>query len=262
MKAPLTVVKLGGSLLEDSAQRHRALSALAKAWQRSGKPFVVVHGGGKNVDAMMQKLGLIKKTAGGLRVTDDPTLQVVVSILAGSVNKMLVSELHQLGVTAAGLSGADGNTIEASQHPPIDGIELGHVGFVTGVNTMLIDAILAIGMMPLISSVAIGSDGALFNVNADSVAAAIATELRAERLLFLTDVPGLKDGRGEIIHELQLDEVSHLVGSGAITGGMLPKVQAAVAAMRSGVHGVVIAGPDQHITAMLEGKGGTHLVAA
>lgn len=262
MNAPLTVVKLGGSLLEDSTLRRRALNALASAWRSSGNPFVVVHGGGKNVDAMMHKLDLPKKTAGGLRVTDDPTLEVVISVLAGTVNKMLVSDLQQLGVVAAGISGADGGTIEALPHLPIDGIELGHVGSVKRVNGSLIHAILAVGMMPLISSIAIGSDGSLFNVNADSVASAVATELGAERLLFLTDVPGLKDGRGEIIHELHLDRISNLLHSGAVTGGMLPKLRSAVAAMRSGVQDVLIAGPDQHASAMLEGKGGTHLVAA
>jgi len=262
MSAPLTVVKLGGSLLEDTSLRARALGALASAWQLSGHPFVVVHGGGKKLDATMLRLSLPKRTAGGLRITDDATLEVVVAVLAGTVNKNLVSELHRLGVSAVGISGADGHTVEVEQHPPIDGVDLGHVGAVKRVHPTLVDVILAAGMMPLICSVAMAQDGALFNVNADVTAAAVASQLGAQRLLFLTDVAGLKDGRGELIDQLHLGDVTELIASGAVTGGMLPKVTAAIEAMKAGVPEVVIAGPDQHITAMLEGKGGTHLVAA
>ncbi|MGA7617379.1 MAG: acetylglutamate kinase, partial [Thermoanaerobaculia bacterium] len=134
------VVKLGGSLLEDPLLRSSALSAIAKSW-REGTELVVVHGGGKHIDASLRTLGIEKRTHRGLRITDDATLNVVVSVLGGTVNKMLVSELHALGVAAAGISGADGETLVAEPHPPLDGIDLGHVGVIAGASASLIEAV-------------------------------------------------------------------------------------------------------------------------
>jgi acetylglutamate kinase len=239
----VNVIKLGGSLLDDKARRALALRSIA-----SGGDVVLVHGGGKHVDARLAQLGIAKRTHAGLRITDDATLDVVVAVLAGAVNKMLVSELAQLGVKAAGISGVDAATIVAEQHPPIDGIALGHVGRVTGSDPTLVRALLASGILPVVSSVAQGPNGTLLNVNADSAACALAVALGATSLRFLTDVDGLLDASGSLVPTLTPHDVEALITSGVVSGGMRPKVESAVAAIARGVGRVAI--------------GGTELVAA
>src|SRR5205807_4004463 len=149
----MNVIKLGGSLLDDPVRRAEALHAIAIHW-KNGEEIVLVHGGGKHVDANLKRLGIPKRTYAGLRVTDDATLDVVVSTLAGSVNKMLVAELAAIGVRSAGISGCDASTLSAELHPPIDGVDLGHVGSVTGGDPTLLRAIVSYGILPVVSSVA------------------------------------------------------------------------------------------------------------
>ena len=242
-----TVIKLGGSLLDDELRRDAALRAIVARWN-SGEDVVLVHGGGKHIDAMLARLGIAKKTHAGLRVTDDATLDVVVSVLGGTVNKMLVSELAKLGVRAAGISGSDA-TLIAEQHPPIDGVELGHVGRVTGANCTLVKAMLTYGMLPVVSSIAMSKEGALLNVNADNAAAALAVALQAKALRFITDVAGVLDAHGNVVAKLHAREAEHYIG--AVTGGMKPKLEAALTALRAGVGAIEIGE-----------NGGTHLVAA
>ena len=234
------------------------MQKIAERWH-AGEQIVLVHGGGKHIDAALSRAGIAKRTHAGLRITDDATLEIVVSVLAGSVNKMLVSELTRLGVRAAGMSGCDGGTLVAAQHPPIDGIDLGHVGKVTHANRGMIRALLTSGVMPVVSSVAIGEDGALFNVNADTAAAAIAAALNASELRFLTDVEGLLDANGAVVARLHAADVEMFIET--VTGGMKPKLQAALTALRQGVAEVTIGAPPtanrQPPTA-----GGTTLVAA
>ena len=231
-----TVIKLGGSLLDDAARRDAALKTIVARWT-AGEDVVLVHGGGKHIDAMLAKLGIPKRTHAGLRVTDDPTLDVVVSVLGGTVNKMLVSELTKLGVRAAGISGSDA-TLIATQHPPIDGVELGHVGRVTGANCTLVRAMLTYGILPVVSSIAQTTDGQLLNVNADSAAAALAVALQAKSLRFITDVPGLLDANGQVVPMLHANDAETYIDN--VTGGMKPKLQAALSAVRAGVGAVVI----------------------
>jgi acetylglutamate kinase len=261
MTQSTTVVKLGGSLLDDPTLRANALSAIAEAWHARHN-LLVVHGGGKHVDAMMRRLEIPKQTAGGLRVTDDATIPVVVSVLAGVVNKQLVAELHKYGVAGSGISGADGETVMAQFHPPVDGIDLGWVGKVTEVNPELIRTISAVGFLPIIASIALHESGALLNVNADSVAAAIAAAVGADRLVFMTDVEGVKNARGRVLKQIDAGSVNELLASPAVTGGMRPKLESVLAALEGGVREVVIAGPTRHATVLVDGKGGTHLVAA
>ncbi|HYM61307.1 MAG TPA: acetylglutamate kinase [Thermoanaerobaculia bacterium] len=256
-----TVIKLGGSLLEDATRRSVALRLIVGAWQR-GKDLVLVHGGGKKIDATLARLGIPKRTHAGLRITDEATLEVVVSVLAGIVNKSLVAELSALGIRAAGISGSDGNTVMAEIHPPIDGIDLGHVGRVTGSSPTLIRSMLNYGMLPVVSSIAQGHDGALLNVNADTVAAAVAASLGARSLIFLTDVAGFLDENGTLVDLLTDTDAEARIAGGQVTGGMRPKLEAAVGALRSGVSEVVIAGPENHGDALAGETGGTHLVAA
>jgi acetylglutamate kinase len=256
----LAVVKLGGSLLDDAARRADALAQIASRWN-AGEELVLVHGGGKHIDAALQKAGIPKRTHAGLRITDDATLEIVVSVLAGRVNKMLVSELAALGVRAAGLSGCDGATLIAEAHPPIDGIAFGHVGRVTRANAGLLRAMLNQGVMPVLSSVGAGVRGELFNINADSAAAAVAAALHAPELRFLTDVEGLFDANGSVVPHLNADGVEQMLASPAVSGGMKPKLQAALNALKNGVGRITIGLPP---TANRQSPtdGGTTLVAA
>jgi acetylglutamate kinase len=253
----LAVVKLGGSLLDDAIRRKAALDKIVARWH-AGEQIVLVHGGGKHIDAALSRAGIAKRTHAGLRITDDATLEIVVSVLGGTVNKMLVSELTRLGVRAAGISGCDGGTLVAEQHPPIDGVDLGHVGQVTHSNRGLIRAMLTSSVMPVVSSVAMGEDGELFNVNADTAAAAIASALGATELRFLTDVEGLLDANGTVVPRLDAAQVETFIEN--VSGGMKPKLQAALTALQQGVGQITIGSPAtdsrQHTT------GGTTLVAA
>jgi len=246
----MNVIKLGGSLLDDPVRRAEALHAIASHW-KNGDEIVLVHGGGKHVDANLKRLGIPKRTYAGLRVTDDATLDVVVATLAGSVNKMLVAELAAIGVRSAGISGCDASTLSAELHPPIDGVDLGHVGSVTGGDPTLLRAIVSYGILPVVSSVAEGPHGTLLNVNADSAAAAIAVALGADELIFVTDVAGLLDETGNVVAQLHADEAEALLGTSVVTGGMRPKLQAALHALGSGVRRITIGE-----------EGGTNLVAA
>jgi len=255
------VVKLGGSLLENRDLRHSALEAVATAWT-SGKRSIVVHGGGKRIDAMLAALDIPKKVQGGLRVTDAGTLDVVVSILSGLVNKTLVAELRGRGILAAGLSGVDGDTLWAEFHEAVEGVDLGFVGRVVRCDPKLLAAVLGAGFLPLVASVALGREGTLLNVNADAAAAALAGALGAKRLVFLTDVEGVKDAGGAVIGRLDAREARALLDSPSVTGGMKPKLRAALDALDAGVEEVLVAGPSLHRAALLEGRGGTHLVAA
>lgn len=246
----MNVIKLGGSLLDDPSRRAEALSAIAAQWN-AGKEIVLVHGGGKHVDANLKRLGIPKRTYAGLRITDDATLDVVVATLAGSVNKMLVGELAAIGIRAAGISGCDASTLAAEPHPPIDGVDLGHVGRVTGGDPTLLQALVTNGILPVVSSIAEGPEGTLLNVNADTAAAAIAIAVGADELIFITDVAGLLDATGNVVAELCATDAEALLGTEVVTGGMRPKLQAALHALGSGVRRITIGE-----------EGGTQLIAA
>lgn len=256
-----TVVKLGGSLLEDPALRSLALAGIAARFS-AGESLIVVHGGGKRIDRNLEALGIPKKTQQGLRVTDGPTLDVVVATLAGSVNKTLVAELRALGVSAAGITGADGGTLWAEFHPRLDGVDLGYVGNVSSANPALVRSIQSAGMLPIVASVAVGRDGTLLNVNADEAAAALAGAVGAKRLVFFTDVEGLLDENGTLIESIEPQRARGLLQSDAVRGGMRPKLKACLEALDSGVREVVIAGPGRHASVLANGRGGTSLVAA
>jgi acetylglutamate kinase len=244
----MKVIKLGGSLLDDAQRREATLRSIAAEWAR-GQQIVLVHGGGKHIDAALAARGIPKKTYAGLRVTDDDTLEVVVSVLAGVVNKSLVAELTAIGVLAAGISGADASTLVAERHEPIDGVDLGHVGRVASSNKTLVQAMLTCGILPVISSVAQGPNGTLLNVNADTAACAIAQSLGAGSLQFITDVAGLLDSAGNVVPKLTIQDAHAYLASAVVSGGMKPKLEAALHALASGVGSIHIGG-------------GTELVAA
>jgi len=244
----MRVIKLGGSLLDDATRRADVLNRIANAWIDCDS-LVLVHGGGKHIDSWLQRLGIPKRTHAGLRVTDDATLDVVVAVLAGTVNKMLVSELTRRGVRCAGISGADARMLIAEPHPPIDGVDLGHVGRIVSANGNFIRAMLEEGVLPVISSVAQGPKGALLNVNADSAAAAIAAAIGANSLEFITDVAGLLDHTGSVVPSLTADDAHALLASEIVTGGMKPKLQAALGALAAGVPTISIGGGTQLVAA-------------
>jgi acetylglutamate kinase len=257
------VVKLGGSLLEDARLRAAALEAIASLFAGDGN-VVLVHGGGKRIDAALARLGIPRRAHAGLRITDAGTLEAVVGALCGNVNKELVREIAARGVRCAGISGADGGTLRAEPHPAVDGVDLGFVGRVTGADTGIVRALVGAGALPVVASLASGpKEAPLLNVNADAAASALAVALGARRLVFLTDVEGFLDGHGRVVRELDASRIARLLASGsAVTGGMLPKLRACLEAIHGGVPEVVIAGPRRHRAALRGGEGGTRLVAA
>lgn len=244
----IVVVKYGGSTMGDPD--------LAKAFARditllhtSGVYPVVVHGGGPQIGRMLDRLGIVSEFRGGLRVTDEKTIEVVEMVLAGSINKEIVMSINAEGGKAVGLSGKDGNMVFAERvtRKEIDPdshieriVDLGYVGEPATVNRAVIDMVLKADLIPVIAPVAPGHDGRTYNVNADTFAGAIAGAIGAARLLFLTDVPGVLDRKGELIKELTVAQAKALIDDGTISGGMIPKVETCLDALARGVEGVVI----------------------
>lgn len=230
-----TVIKVGGSILEPTPTP-QLLSVLAEHAQAG--PLVVVHGGGKTLTALLARLGIASEFRDGLRITSAEALQAAVMAFAGSVNTALVAALNAAGIRAVGLTGCDAGCVRA-----IAQAGLGAVGGAAHADAGLLRSLLASGFTPVLASLALDAAGAgILNVNADQFAAAIATALRAERLLFLTDVNGVLDTRGQTVPQAALAELRTLAMSGALHGGMLPKTAACVAALEAGVREVSILG--------------------
>ena len=210
---------------------------------------VVVHGGGPQIEAMLKKIGVKSQYAGGLRVTDEQTLEVVEMVLAGSINKQMVGYINEAGGKAIGLCGKDGNMVRARKLTrtvvdPDSAIEkivdLGFVGEPDKVDTTVLDQVLGRKLIPVLAPVAAGTNGGTYNVNADTFAGAIAGALKAKRLLLLTDVAGGFDKSRKLIKELTADEARRLIADGTISGGMIPKVETCIEALERGVEAVVI----------------------
>ena len=242
------VVKYGGHAMGDS-ELGKAFAADIALLKQSGVNPIVVHGGGPQIGAMLTKMGIESKFEGGLRVTDQKTVEIVEMVLAGSINKEIVALINQTGEWAIGLCGKDGNMVFAEKAKkvvtdPDSNIErvldLGFVGEVVEVDRTLLDLLARSEMIPVIAPVAPGRDGHTYNINADTFAGAIAGALNATRLLFLTDVPGVLDRNGELIKELSVAQAHALIKDGTISGGMIPKVETCIDAIKAGVQGVVI----------------------
>ena len=233
------VVKYGGNAMVSDELR-RAVMCDIILLSLVGIRVVVVHGGGPEISEMLKKLGHESRFVDGLRYTDAETMDVVQSVLCGKVNKNLVAQLNRLGGQAIGLCGMDGQLFQAEQLDE----KYGLVGKITGVNPEPVENALLSGYIPVVSTVAQGMDAEVsYNVNADTAAAKLAVALGAEKLILLTDVRGLlRDPKDEnsLISELQLSSVPALVREGVITGGMIPKVDCCVEAVRSGVKSAVI----------------------
>jgi len=228
LTAQKIVVKIGGSTL---GHGDTSLEDLVAIQQRGVRP-VVVHGGGAEITRWLALLGLKSSFVDGLRVTGEEELRVVIAVLSGLVNKMLVLELVSRGARAVGLSGADAGLVRAVVSRPA----LGFVGEIDTVNASLIETLLGSGYLPVISPVSYGASGGhptLLNVNADDVAAEIAVALSASSLVFLTDVPGILDGEGQVVAHADTKHVEEMIASGAIKSGMVPKARACIRASRS-----------------------------
>ncbi len=205
---------------------------------------VIVHGGGPRISATMEKMGKKPKFVNGQRVTDQETMDIVEMVLGGLINKEIVSLINRHGGKAAGLSGKDGNLIKArkktirkkrEESGESEIVDLGLVGEVTSINPGIIESLEREGFIPVIAPIGVGPAGETLNINADFVAAAIASSLKAEKLILLTDVPGLLNKNGSILSTLKKSQITKLVKDGTISGGMLPKVQSCLQVLSSGV---------------------------
>lgn len=244
----IIVVKYGGHAMVDPALASQFARDMVML-KVCGLNPIVVHGGGPQINKMLDKLDVKPEFREGLRVTDAETMNVVEMVLSGSINKSIVAQIQQAGGRAVGISGKDGNLLIAERHvkrktDPATGkvieIDFGFVGEPARVNIEIVNTIMKSDAIPVIAPIGVGWDGETFNVNADTAAGAIAAATGAKRLLLLTDVPGVLDKNKNMISELKIGEVPDLIANGTITGGMIPKVESAVAVVESGVEGVII----------------------
>ena len=234
------VVKVGGQVAEDPVQ----LQALLKGFAAMEGPKVLVHGGGREATALAGKLGIPVQMVEGRRITDAATLEVVTMVYAGLVNKRLVAQLQALGVNAIGLCGADGALVRSHKRPPVNGIDYGFVGDVGGVNADLLASLLSSGFVPVVSPLTYDGKGSLLNTNADTIASTVATALAGQfdvTLTFCFDLEGVLDASGTVIPQIDAASFETLKTTGALTGGILPKITNALAAVKAGVGAVRIA---------------------
>jgi acetylglutamate kinase len=238
------VLKFGGELLENPERLHPIVTAIREI--AVSTPLVVVHGGGREIDAALKAAGIENRQVEGLRITDDPTLTVVVSVLAGLVNTRLVAALTAAGVAAVGLTGADGAcglSEVAPLHRTLDGrlVDLGRVGIpAAGADTRIVHTLLQGGFVPVIASIGVGRDGRLLNVNADTFAGHLAARLRARRLVIAGTTPGVLGADGVTIPSLHDRAIAELLANGTATAGMMAKLRACQEALANDVDDVVI----------------------
>ncbi len=232
------VIKIGGALLDDATQVERCARCVAEL-VAAGDQVAVVHGGGKALTRLLDRLGKKSEFVNGLRVTDAETRDTALMVLAGGVNKKLVGALGKLAQPAVGMCGGDGLSFRARKRQN-GGADLGFVGEISSVDPRWLNAIWAAGAVPVIASLALGADGEYYNINADQMAAACAVACEASRLAFLTDVNGVLDASRCVIPLLPANHIAGLRQAGIITGGMLPKLEACEHALAGGVAAVHI----------------------
>ncbi len=242
------VIKYGGHAMVDEKLSEGFARDIVMLEQASVKP-VVVHGGGPQIARMLSRLDIKSDFAGGLRVTDAATVEVVEMVLAGTINKQIVNQINQLGGHACGISGKDGNLMVAikltkTERDPETNTErvldLGFVGEPEEVNPGIVQVLAANEFIPVVAPLGFGRDGTTYNINADTFASALAASLKAKRLLLLTDVAGVLDRNKKLIHHLSVSQAKAMIADGTITGGMIPKVEGCIDVIEQGVEGVVI----------------------
>lgn len=253
------VIKLSGKATED----HNNLSSLAEELallHQVGIHLCVVHGGGKQLSELASRMGIEQTIIDGRRVTDDATLEMAKMVFAGKINTDILSALRNRGIEAVGLSGVDGNIVHAERRPPkevlnretgeLAQVDFGHVGDVVEINSRLLTVLLDQGYLPVVSSLGADSGGTVFNINADTIAAEIAIQLQAEKLILLSDVDGiyLRAGQPETkLSRLTVSEAEQLIADGRATGGMIPKLQSIAELLRRGVHSAhIISGTNRN----------------
>jgi len=227
------VVKIGGAAIEDEAMLRKCAQSI---WEltRDGHRVAVVHGGGAALTRMLQRLGKKSEFVDGLRVTDAETRDVAIMVLAGMVNKKLVAAIQSAGLPAIGFCGGDGMSFRARKKF-VHGRDLGFVGEICFAEPFWIEALWRQGGIPVIASLALGADSEYYNVNADEMAASCAAACHADALIFLTDVPGVKDADGCVMPRLSTKQAAELAANSIVSGGMLPKLQACSLALKEGV---------------------------
>jgi acetylglutamate kinase len=244
----IVVIKYGGHAMGQEETARNFARDVVLLEQTAVNP-VVVHGGGPQIETMLKRLGIKSEFVGGLRVTDAATMEIVEMVLAGAINKQIVSFINNAGGKAVGLTGKDGNMVvarKATRHV-IDPktqresvVDLGFVGEPDNVDMTVLNQILGRELIPVLAPIAASAQGETFNVNADTFAGHIAGALKAKRLLLLTDVPGVLDKSKALISELSVNDARRLIADGTISGGMIPKVETCIEALEQGVEGVVI----------------------
>jgi acetylglutamate kinase len=266
------VVKYGGhAMVQEELKRSFAMDVVLMKY--IGMNPVIVHGGGPQIGALMEKLGKVPQFVQGMRVTDAETMDIVEMVLGGKINKEIVALINQHGGRAVGLSGKDGGLIKASRlkvRPPGSRdnsplVDIGLVGKVDRINPHLVEVLDSSGYIPIIAPIGVGDDGEPYNINADLVAGEVAAALKAEKLIMLTDVEGILDEQKTLISSLKRADIAKLIEQGVISEGMLPKVEACLSALDGGVHKAHIIDGRQDHALLLEvftNRGiGTEIVA-
>lgn len=250
------VIKYGGhAMVDETLKRNFALDVILMKY--IGINPIIVHGGGPQINEFLEKMQIKPSYVQGMRVTDGATMDVVEMVLVGKVNKEIVGLINHCGGKAVGLSGRDGDLVQArkltikgratSEDRPPELIDIGRVGQVTRVNPEILTALEQKNFIPVIAPVGVGEDGRAFNINADLVAGAIAAELHAAKLMLLTDVEGVKDANGALISTITRGQINPLIDTGVIQGGMIPKVNCCKAALDGGVEKAhIIDGRQEH----------------
>ena len=237
------VIKYGGNAMKNDDLTHKILEDVTLLKYVGINP-ILVHGGGPEINSMLKRVGVESQFHNGLRITDDATMEIVQMVLAGKLNKNIASDIGRLGGKAIGLCGKDAELIKVKKKPPLaDGVDLGHVGEIVSINTSLLNTLCESGYIPVISSVGTDEMGQSYNINADTAAAAVATALKAEKLIFLTDIDGVRadaEDPSSLFPILTTDLALNLIADGTISGGMIPKVTACIDAIEKGVHRVHI----------------------
>jgi len=252
------LIKLGGTLLDAADSRERLAREIAELARQD--QVVVVHGGGKQMTRFLAERGIESKFINGLRVTTPEVIDAVVKVFAGSVNAQLVAAFRAAGARPVGLTGLDAGLVDAEQFAP----ELGQVGKPVASDGRLLDLLIQNGYLPVVACVAGDSTGAIYNVNGDQMAAASARGFGADKLIFLTDVEGVRDQSGQTCAQLTVNQALSLISEGAATGGMQAKIEAAITALRQGIREVLIAPGAEVgiIQALLSGaSAGTRIVS-
>ena len=237
------VIKYGGNAMTDAALKEGFAKDVVLL-KLCGMNPIVVHGGGPQINHMLEKVGKQGEFVQGMRVTDAETMDVVEMVLGGSVNKEIVSMLNQFGGKAVGLTGKDGHFMKAKKlfinTPDKNGVDIGQVGTVDSIDGTLISGLADKGYIPVIAPIGVGRNGEAFNINADLVAGRLAKELTAERLIMMTNPPGILDKEGKLLTDLTPKLVDDLIADGTLSGGMLPKIASALDAATSGVKATII----------------------